>query len=90
MHDAVLVLADQAVVAYLGVRDVRVSGEVDLVAGVVGARADPEPVAQADVCSCRHQMSMRSVVVRVAVQRRQAGRTALGLPATVRPFNAIA
>ena len=40
MHDAVPVLADQARVACLGVHDVRVAGEVDLVAGITGAGQD--------------------------------------------------
>jgi hypothetical protein len=41
VHDAVSVLADEAVVAYMGVHDVRPCREVDLVAGMVGAGADP-------------------------------------------------
>ena len=49
MHDAVPVLTDQAPVADLGVHDVRVDGEVDLVAGLAGAGADPQEMAQADV-----------------------------------------
>jgi hypothetical protein len=49
VHDAMPVLADQAPVADLGVHDVRVRGDVDLVAGITGARADPQEMAQADV-----------------------------------------
>jgi hypothetical protein len=49
VHDAVPVLADQAPVADLGMHDVWVRGEVDLVAGIVSAGADPQEMAQADV-----------------------------------------
>lgn len=49
VHDAVPVLADQAPVADLGVHDVRVRGQVDLLAGITGARAGPQQVAQAAV-----------------------------------------
>jgi hypothetical protein len=42
VHDAVPVVADEAAVACLGVHDLRVRGQVDLVSGMLGAGADPQ------------------------------------------------
>jgi hypothetical protein len=78
VHDAVSVLADDAVVAYLGVDDVRQGGEGDLVAWMVGAAPIQSWWRRQMLCSRRYHMSMRPALVRVAVQWRQAGRTGVG------------